>query len=461
MAKKKSRSRKSWGMFLIFWALLLLLLGSLVCFFLNRFAERYEQWLPEKIVDGLMEQMSTDDWHRTLRAALPDKSEYEDTAALFDDYFSSAVASSPLAYRRDLAESDDTQLSFVVYAGTAKLGRVRLVRTDTPPFWKAKEWKLDSIEAIPLSESLQAVTVQVDAPDGEAVYLNGVALRREQIIDPAVPMEDTSALEQRFLVQPRLVRYSAGPLYGAIAVTDAEGTEIAPREAISNGLVQYVIRPRETYSLRVEAPEGMSVTVCGAELGADELVNRESIIFRNLDGYLSGQTYETLHYAADGLYTRPEIRASLNGAELESVINENGKVYFFYPTDPNTTQEMRSAAEGFFDDYVRFTAYKFNSVALNNLRSRILPGTELASYVNNSYDAMIWASATQVEYDELRFDNYHFVGEDCFTCTIRFKADYTAQQWNEQVSYAMQDGFKMVFIRSGGRWLAASMSSFD
>ena len=143
------------------------------------------------------------------------------------------------------------------------------------------------------------------------------------------------------------------------------------------------------------------------------------------------------------------------------MVGADGKLIYFYPSDDDISIAMREAVEGFFDAYMYYTSYKYNGVALKNLSDRILPGTELYSYVNNSYDAMIWASATEVSYEELSFDNYHFVSDDCFTCTIRFKADYTAQQWYSTVSYAMQDGYKMVFIRSDGSWLAASMSAFD
>ena len=66
-----------------------------------------------------------------------------------------------------------------------------------------------------------------------------------------------------------------------------------------------------------------------------------------------------------------------------------------------------------------------------------------------------------MSYDELRFDNLHRAGNGCFTCTILYKADFTATSWYEQYSYAMQDGYKMVFIHDGTNWKAASMSAFD
>jgi len=258
-----------------------------------------------------------------------------------------------------------------------------------------------------------------------------------------------------------MVRYEISPLYGKITVTDAEGREIAPTGEVENGRVCYVVKPEGIYSFRIEAPEGVVVTVCGAELGADEIVSSETNMFRGLDSYLQDGGYKTLLYAADGLHIEPEIHASFEGVELSPVVGENGKVYFFYPDSADTTQLMRNAAEGFFDAYMNYANYKYNGAALSNLLDRILPGTELDSYARNSYDAMIWASATEVAYDELRFENFHRVESNCFTCTILYKADFTATSWYTQYSYAMQDGYKMVFIHDGSSWRAASMSAFD
>ena len=62
---------------------------------------------------------------------------------------------------------------------------------------------------------------------------------------------------------------------------------------------------------------------------------------------------------------------------------------------------------------------------------------------------------------ELRFDNFHRVGENCFTCTILYKADFTATQWYGMDSYEREDGYQMVFIRQNDQWLAATMSAFE
>ena len=304
--------------------------------------------------------------------------------------------------------------------------------------------------------------MQIDAPDGVTPILNGIALGTEKIADPAVELTDVSELEQRFTTSRlRMVRYEAGPLYGEITVSSAEGGEIAPIGDPENGVLRYVIMPTTTYSFRVQAPEGVEVSVCGAVLGEEQVTQRQSSIFRKLDDYLPDGGYQTLLYEYDGLYTQPEISAAYNGTSLTPMLSQDGTLVFFYPSDDNISIAMHEAAEGFFDAYMYYTSYKYNGAALNDLTNRILPDTELYSYVTHSYDAMIWASATEMNQKELRFDNFHRVGETCFTCTILYKADFTATQWHGTESYEREDGYQMVFIRQNGVWLAATMSAFE
>ncbi len=464
MTERKEKGR-GWGLFLLFWTMLLLLLGFLVCVVFYKYTAVYEQTRPERTMDALMAEMSEDDWRETLAATAGGVSEYEDARALFNDYFDSTVKGNKLSYRRDISRSDETQTVFVLYAGAARIGEIRLLPYETAERFSfgRKEWKLESITSETLSDSLQALTVQIDAPDGVTPYLNGTAVGQEKIVDPAVALTQLSELERRFDAPgPRMVRYEVGPLYGQIAVSDPDGNEIAPVGEPEDGVLRYVIMPTTTYSFRVEAPEGVKVYACGAELGEEQVRSREQTMFRGLSDYLPEGGYDTLLYETDGLYIEPQIRASYNGVELTPVIGGDGRYIYFYPDDDDISIAMHEAAEGFFADYLFYTSDKYNGVALKNVRDRILPGTELDSYFSHSYDAMIWASATEMDQKELRFGNFHRVGDKCFTCTILYKADFTATQWYGKDSYAREDGYKMVFLRGEeGQWLAATMSAFE
>lgn len=462
MAKKKSSN--GWGLFLLFWTMLLLMLGFLACVVFYKYAAIYEETRPERTMDALMEQMSEEDWREALAASAGSVSEYEDARTLFDGYFDSTVKGKTLNYRRDLSRSDETQTVFVLYAGASRVGEVRLLPHETSERFSfgRSQWEVDSISAKALSDSLQALTVQIDAPDGVTPYLNGIAVGQEKIIDPAIALTELSELEKRFDTPgPRMVRYEVGPLYGQIAVCDPDGTEIAPVGEPEDGILRYVIMPITTYSFRVEAPEGITVTVCGAELGEDQVRSSEQNMFRGLESYLAQGGYKTNLYEVDGLYIEPQIKAAYNGVELTPVIGADGRYIYFYPDDADISMAMHQAAEGFFSAYMHYSSYKYNGVSLKDLTDRILPDTELYSYFTHSYDAMIWASATEMEQKELRFDNFHRVGDNCFTCTILYKADFTATQWYGKDSYAREDGYKMVFIRQDDVWLAATMSAFE
>ena len=464
MAEKRSKG-SGWGLFLLFWTMLLLMLGFLVCVVFYKYTAVYEETRPERTMDALMAEMSEEDWRETLAASAGGVSEYEDARELFDDYFDRTVKGKTISYRRDLSRSDETQAVFAIYAGPARIGEVRLLphQSDERFSFGRSQWEVDSITSKTLSDSLQALTVQIEAPDGVTPFLNGTAVGQEKIVDPAVALTQLSELEQRFDAPgPRMVRYEVGPLYGQIAVSDPDGNEIAPAGEPEDGVLRYVIMPSTTYSFRVEAPEGVTVSVCGAELGEEQIRSREQTMFRGLSDYLPEGGYDTLRYEADDLYIEPQIRASYNGVELSPVIGGDGRYIYFYPDDDDISIAMHQAVEGFFDAYMYYTSDKYNGVSLKDVTDRILPDTELYSYFSHSYDAMIWASATEMDQKELRFDNFHRVGDKCFTCTILYKADFTATQWYGKDSYAREDGYKMVFIRGEeGQWLAATMSAFE
>ena len=209
MAKNTSRN-SGWGLFLLFWTMLLLMLGFLACVVFYKYAAVYEETRAERTMDMLMEQMSEEDWREALAATAGEVSEYEDARALFDGYFDGAIKGKKLSYRRDVSRSDDTQTVFSLYAGPARIGEVRLLPHETAERFSfgRKEWKLDAIRAKPLTDSLQAITVQVDAPDGVTPFLNCIALGQEKIIDPAAELTEVGLLEQRFTTaRPRVVRY--------------------------------------------------------------------------------------------------------------------------------------------------------------------------------------------------------------------------------------------------------------
>ena len=207
MAEKKKSG--GWGLFLLFWTMLLLLLGFLACVFFYKYAAVYEQTRPEKAMDRILETMSEEELHKALADSVTDVSEYEDARTLFENFFAQSVRGKKLSYRRDMSRSDSDQTVFFLYAGAARLGEFRLVPDENSPNYGfgRTDWRLDAITAAPVTNNLAAITVQIDAPDGVDVRINGAPLHEEQIIDPAVDLTELTPLEARMGARIRMVRY--------------------------------------------------------------------------------------------------------------------------------------------------------------------------------------------------------------------------------------------------------------
>ena len=90
MAKNTSRN-SGWGLFLLFWTMLLLMLGFLACVVFYKYAAVYEETRAERTMDMLMEQMSEEDWREAL-AAPPEKSANTRTRAPSSTAISTAMA---------------------------------------------------------------------------------------------------------------------------------------------------------------------------------------------------------------------------------------------------------------------------------------------------------------------------------------------------------------------------------
>ena len=71
---------------------------------------------------------------------------------------------------------------------------------------------------------------------------------------------------------------------------------------------------------------------------------------------------------------------------------------------------------------------------------------------------MYWASGTQTEYNDLRYENFHKVSDYCIICTVIYSADMTATNWYEQYSYKLENAYELAFVSTNAKWLAAGMN---
>ena len=450
---KQNKKKLPWGAFLGIWAGALLLLGAGLCVFLYRYLAIYEVTRPEACVEELLKNNDV----KTLTALAKedlrlDVTEFENPDVLYEEYLKNVDLTREMSYRADNKRSTDEHPSFVVQCGAGIVFDISLKIKGESPGFHRNYWEVDSIYVASVTDTLPSTQAVVDVLPGEKIFLNGKEISDAYLKESVVEIEDLTDIEKRAEAVPVFEEYVIGPLYRDIKVTDEEGNVLSYTE--DGGKYRYQASTGK-YRVVIHAPADMEVEINGAKLeAADASVNGKNLA-EGLDDYTNGAGYPILTYEFDNLYLPPEVR--LADGQKGSIIATTGDSFYVFADDGND-EEKSEAAKGYFESYMRYAAYAFQSGNYYALLSRILPGTELYRYVANSRDAMIWASATKTEYKDLRYENIHQISEDCFVCTISYDAEMSASSWYKKYNYELKNAYEVIFVRKDGVWLAAAMN---
>ncbi len=437
----------AWSRFLRIYSLLFLLLGAILWLVLYAYAAAYERSLPEHVMEKLMEETGEEEWEAYACLDAPfAASRFEDGEALLRGYYRAAVAGQELSWRKAPQFAAEAPC-YEVRGGGLPLCRVTLSPQEGAGAGFGRPlWQVSGIVSCFAPEGLERVTLEVDAPDDRPLWLNGVLLGEEE---RTAPPEDTT--------DAAWIRYRVEGLRGEVRVTEADGTVLTP-VVIGDALLRCRAEPKELYAVSVRAPEGVTVTVNGRSLSPEE-GEADPGILKGLEKTLGDDAYETLTYRREDLVAPPAVTGvTAEGTELTPLVTPSGCFVFFYPQEEDVAAWAEPVADAFFTRYMAYSSGAWSAGRHQALLNSILPGTELDSYVRGSRAAMIWASKTKVSYEELRFEDFVLVGENCFTCTVRYKGDFSARAWYESYSYEMENAYELAFIREGNRWLAAAMS---
>ena len=479
------RSRRRWRRFLVLYAVVWLLFASLGCAAFYKYLRVYEQALPEHVMDSLMETTAPETWLGYVKASIESESgEFDDAAALYKEYESVLLAGKSFSYRR-APESRADAPKFIVRCGGVDVCTVSLSeKPDSDLGFGRHLWQVGDIAPCEALGNLRSTAVEITALAGEAVYINGIPLTDAQIAETGLALPDMPAIESRFPAAPALTRYRVEKMYGAITVTNAAGDEIAPEEDAGDGVTRYAL-PLPRYSVSITAPSDVTVTLCGAVLTLDDAESSDRGILRGLENYTGDQAFDTVRWSFDGLYSLPDVQATAaDGTALSPLVGKNGQLMFFHPNNASLQSAVEDRVRYFFNRYIDYSSRSFqgnlaltredvenDEIEMNpatrasmrryyGLLDCIMWTTDLYRYIQESTDAMIWASATSVSYDELTFTDFSFVGANCFVCTVRYKADFTANSWQEQKNYNMQNAYELAFVcPNGGAWYAAAMDA--
>ncbi len=457
---EREKRRSPWRRFLLVYTVLFLLLGAAGCYVLYRYAAAYESSRPERVMDELMAATDEDAWYDYARdGADLSVSEFEDGEALFDAFFDTAVRGHSLSYRKAPGEYSAERPAYTVRGGGKDLCTVYLAPIGEGKAGFGRElWQVGEVRSCFSLSRLESIAVVIDAPPGETVYLNGVALAERFLTGERVEPPELTELERRSDAPPLYDRWRVDALYGAITVTDRDGRVLSPLRE-EDGIVRYVLAPETLHSLTVCAPEGAAVLVGGAVLDAREASVGEDPILDGLDAYTGGEAPRLLTWHYEGLYAEPTVAArDAEGRSMRAVTGDRGELRFFPESDEELQSEVEPRVRDFFDWYFEYAGSAYNVYRYNALLNAILPESELYAYVRDSAEGMIWASATEITYDELVFDHFRRVGENCFTCTVRCKASLSSTSWYESHTYAMESSYELAFVYVGWNWYAAAMS---
>ena len=459
MAETPQTPRNTWLRFLLIWALILLLLGAAGCFILYRYLGVYEITRPEPILDAYLQNTSASELMRLAQENINLKlTEFEDPEALYGAYLQTIDTNRSLTYRSDGKNSTDERLSYVVYSGPNALCSVLLTPDGTKPGFGRHVWSVSEITSAPITDILPSLQVVVDATAGTELLLNGKPLSESYISARDISIPDLSRFESGMNPVPSFIRYEVGPLYGEVNLTDNTGRTLSPESGQQSGTLHYYASSGAE-SITSRAPEDIKVFVNGIELSSMDISSADMGVLAELDAYTKGESVLTNTYRLEGLYLSPTITGKdPDGNELLPVVSAGDTFTFFHSNDPAVEDILRPVAERFFSAYMEYSAHSWEASRFYNLISQILPGTELYNYVMNSTEAMYWASRTQTEYRDLRYEHFHRVSDTCYTCTVLYNADMTATTWHEQYTYSLENAYELVFVSSAGMWFAAAMN---
>jgi len=453
-APPPSRKKGRFGRFVLIYTLVFLVIGAVGLGVLYKWLDAYEQSRPQHVMDAFMQGKTEEDW---LNAMLSTNTlavtEFENGEEIVRAYFDASCRGGSFSYREAAGVSEKDAPVFTIKSGAADVCRVTLRPTESAGFG-FNHWTVDKCEAYISPYSLKSATVEIEAPSDETVSLNGVPLSSAYLVEEHIPYENLGALESRYAEQPYRVRYEVNGLYGDITVTDGEGSVVSPES--SEGNIVYQLGREGGYSFTVTAPEGVTVSVCGAALGESEEVRRDNGILTGLEAWVTAES-GAVTYSAEGLYRRPEITATPpEGLSLRQSDADDGSVIFTYAGDENAKAEYESVVKGYFETFMTYTSGR--DAAFGPLLAATLPNTELYTYIQDSTAAMYWASNTTVDYEYLNFEDFISWTPDCFSCRVSYKAHLTAESWYEVRESDMENVYDMVFIRQGELWYAAVMN---
>lgn len=234
MSYRKTRNK------IIYWALLILYTAALLAlsvFALKtiwEFAERYEQSMPDDVIDGYIKTLNGDLWEQGLSDTMASMDHPYQTDEECRDVVMSML-NGDIYYVRTVSDDDNLD-AYSLRCGGSSFGTVYLTKDDTQKStfevlgkelelpWDLRPWKVYKQE---FDLSGLYTSIQVTVPSTYYVQVNGVTLGPENIIEDGIQFDSLKAYYSVNPSLPTKCTYRADGIIGHLTpvILDEAGNE--------------------------------------------------------------------------------------------------------------------------------------------------------------------------------------------------------------------------------------------
>jgi len=413
-------------------------------YFFWGFIKAYEDSRLEHIVLFLEENIDFEFWEKSAESEIGSRlTEFERGGEIPVKQHLPMIRDLHYSLRQNNDESTPETPVYTIRAGARDIGVVRFIPVESVGYGYSK-WGIGNIEFLSSFVDAFSRDVSITASQNAHVELNGVT----------VPQEHRTHCDYE-----HGATYLIQGIYGdvTVSVVEIDGEESSPFY-VENSDYHFPIRIPFSRSYVITAPDTISVLVDGEQVSQSTIA--DSFIPSIFDGVLDVTNAPVLlnryEFELDGLYIEPILTAvDGQGRVLQPQPSGNGEISF----SEEFSEEYKTLHEGTVEDFIRayvsFGSNVGNSVEANFARlSRLMLGnTELYRRVANTRNAMIWVSGTTVRYNELRTSNFLPYGDSHFSCEVYYNITHNTRYEARE----LEGHFEVLFVLSGGRWLAAKM----
>ena len=393
--------------------------------------------LPETVMEAAMAEKAPEFWREEFarQLSLP-VTEFEDENLMKLRLFDAAAGTGALTFRPESDGSSQYAQSYIVSVGDADLFRaVTSYRDGT--------WQEPEFTALP---TIQATVHEIEVllPSDAVLTVNGKPVGEGYIRERGLPYPDMTELELGFDEHPTRTLYAVSGLY-ADPVVEAQRSGGILLLSAGDGRWEYTLPDAAGHAFAVSAPREATVRVGGVTLGAENIA-ASSVYATELDipEALQSMLPEYVTYTAGGLYSLPEITASLpDGTALNPSQGADG-VFTFTPTGGD---ELREKYDVVVLEFLRnLITYGSGNATIGGTSVYVARNSPVQKYINGAISSLHWTVNVTLTIHEITTTDYVALGDGGFLC--RAHADFSTSTYYQQKDISMD--YDMIWINQDG-----------